>query len=51
VFPRFADEPAATRSAQPWAFDWNLAPPWSAAVHGDLQRRIAKELKRVGAGP
>jgi diadenosine tetraphosphate (Ap4A) HIT family hydrolase len=21
VFPRFADEPAATRTAQPWAFD------------------------------
>jgi diadenosine tetraphosphate (Ap4A) HIT family hydrolase len=45
VFPRFADEPAATRSAQPWAVDWNIAPPWSAAVHGDLQRRIAAELE------
>jgi hypothetical protein len=51
VFPRFADEPAATRGAHPWAFDWNLAPPWSAPLHGDLQRRIAAELAGGGAGP
>jgi diadenosine tetraphosphate (Ap4A) HIT family hydrolase len=45
VFPRFADEPAATRTAQPWALDWNRAPAWSAAEYGDLQRLIAAELK------
>ena len=44
VFPRFADEPAATRTAQPWAFDWSLAPEYSAALHGDLQRCIAAQL-------
>jgi len=49
LFPRFADEPTATRNAQPWALDWNLAPLWSAALHGDLQRRIAAELQRVVA--
>lgn len=41
VFPRYADEPAATRTAQPWAFDWTQAPEYSDAVHGGLKRRIA----------
>lgn len=44
VFPRFADEPAATRTAQPWAFDWSLAPEYSTEMHGELQRRIAARL-------
>jgi diadenosine tetraphosphate (Ap4A) HIT family hydrolase len=44
IFPRRADEPAATRNAQPWAFDWTLAAEYSPAVHGDLQRRIAAAL-------
>jgi diadenosine tetraphosphate (Ap4A) HIT family hydrolase len=41
VFPRYADEPAATRTAQPWALDWTQAPEYSDAVHGGLKRRIA----------
>jgi diadenosine tetraphosphate (Ap4A) HIT family hydrolase len=45
VFPRYADEPAATRTAQPWAFDWSLAPEYSDALHGDLKRRIAAYLQ------
>ncbi len=47
VFPRFADEPAATRNAQPWAFDWSLAPAYSDALHGDLKRRIAATIARA----
>jgi diadenosine tetraphosphate (Ap4A) HIT family hydrolase len=47
VFPRFADEPAATRTAQPWAFDWSLAPAYSDALHGDLKRRIAAAIARA----
>jgi len=47
VFPRFADEPAATRTAQPWAFDWSLAPAYSDALHGDLKRRIADTIARA----
>lgn len=47
VFPRFADEPAATRTAQPWAFDWSLAPAYSHALHGDLKRRIAATIARA----
>jgi diadenosine tetraphosphate (Ap4A) HIT family hydrolase len=44
VFPRYAEEPAATRTAQPWALDWTLAPAYSDALHGDLKRRIAGNL-------
>jgi diadenosine tetraphosphate (Ap4A) HIT family hydrolase len=47
VFPRYPDEPMATRTAQPWAFDWGAAPGYSAAVHGELQRRIAEQLARA----
>jgi len=46
VFPRYADEPAATRTAQPWAFDWSAAPAYSDALHGDLRRRIGANLAR-----
>ena len=47
VFPRYANEPAATRTAQPWAFDWSQAPEYSHAVYGDLKRRIAENLARL----
>jgi len=50
VIPRFADEPAATRTQQPWAFDWTEAPEFSPAVHGDLKRRIAEWLQDGGRG-
>jgi diadenosine tetraphosphate (Ap4A) HIT family hydrolase len=45
VFPRRADEPPATRTAQPWALDWSLAPQFSEALHGDLKRRIGEHLR------
>ncbi len=48
VIPRFDSEPAATRTAQPWAFDWNTAPEYSEAAHGDLRRGIAGELAAMG---
>jgi diadenosine tetraphosphate (Ap4A) HIT family hydrolase len=44
VFPRYADEPAATRTAQPWAFDWNAAPTYTEELHGELRQRIAAVL-------
>ena len=46
VFPRGAAEPEATRSAQPWAFDWTLAPAYSEAAHGELRRRIGAHIER-----
>jgi diadenosine tetraphosphate (Ap4A) HIT family hydrolase len=45
IFPRHLTEPEATRSAQPWALDWNAAPGYSEALHGDLKRRIAAEIR------
>ena len=44
VFPRYAAEPNATRTAQPWALDWGLAAPYSDALHGELKSRIAAWL-------
>ena len=44
IFPRHAAEPEITRSAQPWALDWNGAPAYSDALHGDLKRRVATQL-------
>ena len=44
LFPRYVDEPAETRSAQPWALDWSLAPEYSEALYGELKRRIADYL-------
>jgi diadenosine tetraphosphate (Ap4A) HIT family hydrolase len=45
IFPRYADEPPATRTAQPWALDWGLAPEYSDASYGDLKRRIAAQVR------
>jgi diadenosine tetraphosphate (Ap4A) HIT family hydrolase len=45
VFPRFADEPIATRTDQPWAFDWSRASEYTEALHGELKRRIATALR------
>lgn len=45
VFPRRSTEPEATRTAQPWALDWNAAPNFSEALHGDLRRRLAAEIR------
>jgi diadenosine tetraphosphate (Ap4A) HIT family hydrolase len=47
VFPRLATEPDTTRTAQPWALDWNAAPRFSEELHGDLKRRLSAELKLV----
>jgi diadenosine tetraphosphate (Ap4A) HIT family hydrolase len=44
LFPRHANEPPATRTAQPWALDWSLAPEYSDALYGDLKRRIGGYL-------
>jgi diadenosine tetraphosphate (Ap4A) HIT family hydrolase len=46
LFPRRADEPAAIRSAHPWALDWDGAPRFSRAEHLDFQARLMQELQR-----
>lgn len=44
VFPRYADEPIDTRTAQPWAFDWSAAPAYTETSYGELRGRIAAAL-------
>jgi diadenosine tetraphosphate (Ap4A) HIT family hydrolase len=46
LFPRHATEPDATRTAQPWALDWDLAPVYSDAAHGLLSARISASIRR-----
>jgi len=48
VFPRHADEPAEQVTQQPWALDWNHAPRFAPAVHGELQVRL---VKAFGSAP
>jgi diadenosine tetraphosphate (Ap4A) HIT family hydrolase len=47
VFPRRADEPAALRTAHPWAWDWAAARPFDAARDGAL---LAALRGRLGPG-
>lgn len=52
IFPRHSAEPEATRTAQPWALDWNASPGYSDVLHGDLKRRVRDRLRplmKVGA--
>ena len=46
IFPRDGAEPESTRTAQPWALDWNAAPFYSDALHGDFKRRVGMELRK-----
>jgi diadenosine tetraphosphate (Ap4A) HIT family hydrolase len=44
VIPRFADEPQPLRAAQPWAYDWDSAPPFELERHRELRDRIHAAL-------
>jgi diadenosine tetraphosphate (Ap4A) HIT family hydrolase len=44
VIPRYADEPEALRRANPWGYDWGLAPAFDALRDGELLARIRKGL-------
>ncbi|MFI4890832.1 MAG: HIT family protein [Steroidobacterales bacterium] len=46
LFPRMASEPEATRTAQPWALDWNRAPAYADAAHAELKAHIAASIRR-----
>jgi diadenosine tetraphosphate (Ap4A) HIT family hydrolase len=51
VFPRYANESAATRTAQPWALDWGAAPEYSEREHGELKRRLGTCLAELDSAP
>ena len=44
VHPRYADEPQAMRSDNPWAYDWSRAPLFDTALHGQLRDAIRHKL-------
>jgi diadenosine tetraphosphate (Ap4A) HIT family hydrolase len=46
VIPRFHDEPAPFVTAQPWAYDWELAPAFDREEHRELRDRIHAALGR-----
>ena len=48
VIPRYGDEPAALRASHPWAYDWDAAPLFDRAVHGELAEQLRRELTRMG---
>jgi diadenosine tetraphosphate (Ap4A) HIT family hydrolase len=50
IFPRFANEPEATRTLQPFGLDWAGAPAYSDAVHGELKGRLQADLRGRLAG-
>jgi diadenosine tetraphosphate (Ap4A) HIT family hydrolase len=50
VIPRNAGEPEVIRTTHPWAIDWNAAPEYSDARHGELKGRIALYLREHLAG-
>ena len=44
VIPRYHDEAAELRGAQPWAYDWDSAPAFDLDRHRDLRDRIHAAL-------
>jgi diadenosine tetraphosphate (Ap4A) HIT family hydrolase len=49
VVPRYADEPAALRTAHPWAYDWDAARKFEPRAYADLALALRGELARSGA--
>jgi diadenosine tetraphosphate (Ap4A) HIT family hydrolase len=48
VIPRYVDEPAALRTAHPWAYDWPAAPAYDREGFRELAEALRKELARMG---
>jgi diadenosine tetraphosphate (Ap4A) HIT family hydrolase len=45
VLPRFADEPEAMRTANPWGYDWNAARRFDADRDGALLAALRERLQ------
>ena len=48
VIPRYLDEPAELRGAQPWAYDWSAARCFDRTTDQLLADELLKELNRLG---
>jgi diadenosine tetraphosphate (Ap4A) HIT family hydrolase len=46
VVPRYTHEPDAMRTAHPWMYDWNSAPPFDAAKDAALVSDLRLALQR-----
>lgn len=44
VIPRYADEPEAYRTANPWAYDWSRAPRLDVSREAELLQRLRSLL-------
>jgi diadenosine tetraphosphate (Ap4A) HIT family hydrolase len=44
VHPRYAYEPPAMRTNNPWAYDWSEAPSFDVAAHAAVRDAIRREL-------
>ena len=44
VHPRYANEPEAVRTSNPWAYDWKQAPLFDLQLHGQLRDAIRARL-------
>jgi diadenosine tetraphosphate (Ap4A) HIT family hydrolase len=47
VHPRYAHEPPAMRSNNPWAYDWSQGPAFDVAQHAALRDTIRSHLTRT----
>jgi diadenosine tetraphosphate (Ap4A) HIT family hydrolase len=47
VHPRYADEPAAMRTENPWAYDWQQAPAFDATVHAPIRDLIRRNMVKM----
>jgi hypothetical protein len=46
VFPRYVDEPEALRTANPWGYDWAVAPRFDVGRQGALLAMIRGKCGR-----
>ena len=47
VHPRYADEPEAMRTQNPWAYDWSRAQVFSEVMHGALRDALRSRLSAL----
>ncbi len=45
VIPRYADEPAERRTAQPWSYDWSAAPRFDSVRDAALIEALQRALE------
>ena len=48
VIPRYAEEPAALRAQQPFAYDFAAAPAFDRAANAELAAALLRELTNLG---